>query len=347
VRLVLVLLAAAACSDERPRLVGEAEGVHGADFVAAHGADLAMRGWDFALCQTCHGEDLAGGKSGVSCVSCHPQGPTACTTCHGTPPESGAHARHDVACASCHQVPVRWDDPGHIVGDAPPAEVVFGGLGALTPNARYEAGGCANVYCHAGATPVWSGTPSGDTCGKCHSLPPPSHVPAGPTAYTCATCHPAAAPHIDGQLQIGTEAGCGGCHSASPASGAHQAHLAASTFRGPVACADCHAVPGAIGDPGHIDSGAPVEVLAALAWDREAETCENGWCHGDAAPRWSQTGEVTCGSCHGLPPTGANHIQDVTLEECTICHTRSVDALGNIVFQGNRSEHIDGNVDFQ
>ena len=54
-----------------------------------------------------------------------------------------------------------------------------------------------------------------------------------------------------------------------------------------------------------------------------------------------------CGSCHGLPPTGANHIQDVTLEECTLCHSRSVDALGQILFNGDQSEHIDGNVDFQ
>ena len=29
--------------------------------------------WDFSKCKTCHGEDLKGGRSGVSCYSCHPE----------------------------------------------------------------------------------------------------------------------------------------------------------------------------------------------------------------------------------------------------------------------------------
>ena len=88
-------------------------------------------------------------------------------------------------------------------------------------------------------------------------------------------------------------------------------------------------------------------MATALGWDGATQTCGTSGCHGQAAPPWDQPGGASCGSCHGLPPTGANHIQDVTLEECTLCHSRSVDALGQILFNGDQSEHIDGNVDFQ
>src|SRR5437868_3323076 len=81
-----------------------------------HGKLLATSGWDFAQCQRCHGADFAGGTSRKSCLKCHAQGPTSCTTCHALPPATGAHAAHaqKYECRECHVVPSRYDDAGHL-----------------------------------------------------------------------------------------------------------------------------------------------------------------------------------------------------------------------------------------
>lgn len=218
-----------------------------ADF---HGAALADTGWDFALCASCHGQDFAGGASGVACTDCHADGPTACSTCHGDVPASGAHPAHaglgplgrTWACAECHVTPARWDDPGHLPGhmdDAAGVEVVFGAFArqslsgaALEP--RYDrasgaaSGRCTDVFCHGGSLgdaaaarvdPVWRAGQGQADCGACHGLPPASHAPGLP-AEGCDTCHPMGpAQHIDGALVIGSSPGCSGCHGsdASPA----------------------------------------------------------------------------------------------------------------------------------
>lgn len=343
-----------------------------ADF---HGAELARRDWDFALCASCHGEDFRGGPSGVDCTSCHAEGPTACVTCHQDGPSTGAHAAHraaQLACAECHVTPARWDATGHIVGDVAPAEVTFGARAALTPVAadrqgppRFEGGTCANVYCHgdtlhaggAVTSPRWD-QPITTGCGSCHGAPPPSHAQDG-----CATCHPADAPHIDGTTQIGRTTGCDGCHgtAASPAPpvdlagntyttalgvGAHQAHLVApSGLRGPIACATCHLVPATVEAAGHLDSLAPAEVTASVGWDRATATCATAWCHGPARPVWTTTGGAACGSCHGLPPQTASHDAGMTLTDCATCHPQSVTPSGAILTVGGTSQHLDGDVD--
>jgi predicted CxxxxCH...CXXCH cytochrome family protein len=352
-------------------------GVLDPDSAAFHGRDLARRGWDFALCAGCHGADFAGGTAQVSCLDCHREGPTACATCHRDGPTSNAHAVHAgaaVACAQCHVVPARWDDDGHLPRDgsatAGPAEVTFGALAATTLVAGDRAGPptwdgttCSNVYCHGDALHAGGGTtprprwvepaPPGG-CDRCHASPPPSHARGD-----CATCHPAA-PHIDGAVQLGRTTDCAGCHgsaaSAAPPTdltghtattalgvGAHQAHLQArSRISAPIACATCHDVPTALDSPGHIDSAGPAEVVARLGWDRTTETCATASCHGPARPRWTSTGEVSCGSCHAIPPVDASHTPGLPLTSCATCHPGTVDAFGNILVT---SEHINGVVD--
>lgn len=316
---------------------------------AFHGKLLARTDWDFATCASCHGEDFAGGKSGASCLTCHREGPTACETCHREGEESPSHALHraaQVTCAECHQVPATWDAPGHIRGDRAPAEVTFGPRAALTlaPADRpgppaWDGEKCSNVYCHGAVLHAGGGTatepawnqPATGGCGTCHASPPPSHE-----RDDCATCHPADAPHIDGVLAIGRTSGCSGCHgsAANPAPptdlagntfttaigvGAHQAHLLApSGLRGPIACETCHAVPATLTAPGHLDAG-PAEVNASLGWNRTTETCTT-WCHGDAQPAWTSTGQVVCGSCHGAPPADENHDAQMTVTTCVTCH---------------------------
>ena len=248
-----------------------------------HGNELRRENWTFGQCATCHGDDFRGGKAKVSCVACHSEGPTACTTCHGaTGPTSNAHQVHrgkDVACANCHVVPTTWSDDGHILHDGVaiplPARVTFGTLAATTlaPTDRagpptWDGATCTNVYCHgavfhaAGGTttsPRWDDPTPAGTCDRCHGNPPPNHA-----RNDCATCHPASAPHVDGIVQIGRTAGCGGCHGSltSPAPptdlagntfttaigvGAHQAHLqGTSRLTGPIACETCHLVPATV-----------------------------------------------------------------------------------------------------
>jgi len=352
---------------------------------AFHGRDLARRNWDFALCASCHGADFSGGKAKVSCLGCHREGPTACTTCHGAGPTSNAHTLHaanNVACAECHRVPSRWDDDGHILHDGVaitgPATVTFGALAATTHAPADRAGApswdgatCSNVYCHGDALhasggsttrPRWDDPAPVGTCDRCHANPPPSHA-----RTDCASCHPASAPHLDGVLQIGRTTGCDGCHgtAASPAPpvdlagntfttaigvGAHQAHLQASSrLSAPIACATCHAVPATVDAPGHVDSSLPAEVVASLGWDRSIQTCATASCHGPGRPRWTSTGQVSCGSCHGIPPADASHTPDMPLTSCATCHPGTVDAFGNILITGlpigKTSEHINGVVD--
>jgi len=191
-----------------------------ADF---HGRLIRDQRYDFGVCQKCHGADFAGGTSGVSCLSCHAQGPTACGTCHDDLPAKGSHAFHlgggpmkkGFACSTCHVVPASYADVGHIfladgTLDPPPAEVNMGALAAATPagNVRLAAPAhdpatqtCSNVYCH-GATlgdaastrtdPVWSAPGTGQAdCGSCHGLPPSHGNPSAPSATAdCVACHP-------------------------------------------------------------------------------------------------------------------------------------------------------------
>jgi predicted CxxxxCH...CXXCH cytochrome family protein len=349
------MIALAGCSEERT-LSQQCEGydcvvtIHEQGILdessnAFHGKLLAKTNWDFARCASCHGDDFAGGTSGVSCLSCHSEGPTACATCHRK--ETTPHALHrdaQVTCTECHAVPERWDSPGHIVGDVAPAEVMFGARASTetahrTAPPSWDGATCSNVYCHGsvlaagGGTntqPSWNAAPT-STCGSCHAKPPPSHA-----RNDCATCHPANAPHVDGVIQIGKTNGCAGCHGSTASIappvdlagitfttslgvGAHQAHLQApSGLRAPIACETCHAVPPTLTAVGHLDA-APADVNAALGWDRNTETCTT-WCHGQARPKWTSHGDVVCGSCHGAPPTDSNHNSQMTLATCGNCH---------------------------
>ena len=326
-------------------------------------------------CETCHPLDPAGAPRGAQGGQ-RPYGAGALSNAHR------GHARAGLGCDDCHTVPQRWDDLGHVRrddqrgaagADPSPAELTFGPRARAAGAApQYAEGKCSGVYCH-GATlatgggrltqPAWTGADQA-ACGTCHGAPPASHADD-----RCVACHSTAtatlAPHVDGVLTVGATAGCSGCHgdatSAAPPRdlsgatsttargvGAHRAHLEAQhRLRGPVACADCHRVPGALREAGHIDTAGAAEVTASLGWDGAALTCGTAWCHGPGRPRWTGTGDVFCGSCHGVPPADANHTAGLPLTACVTCHPRTVDAFGNILLGpgGLTSEHIDGNVD--
>ena len=191
-------------------------------------------GWSFATCQDCHGDDLSGGKAGVSCQQCHSLrvpagGAPTCSSCHGgpqspAPPRDlagndspsargvGAHQAHlfgktvisaPIACVACHQVPTQVDSPGHL--DHPrPATVTFSGLAVAegaTPAWNPSTASCSATYCHGGGAKLVS-----DGAARLRA-----------PVWTLGT----------------SQVFCGSCHGAPPANAAH----AGIVFPD---CARCH-----------------------------------------------------------------------------------------------------------
>ena len=312
-----------------------------------HGKDLERRGWDLALCASCHGDDFEGSATAPSCTTCHAKGPTACDTCHGDPPTTAAHPAHvaKLACSECHVVPASWSE--HRKPQARTALVTFGARAGAT--AVWNGTTCSNVYCHGSSLadsaatntqPAWTGGATQAACGTCHGKPPASHA-----RTECASCHPASAPHVDGTLDVAT-ACAGGCHgdatTPAPSTGAHRKHLAGGFFSQPRACSECHLVPQSVVDAGHIDSEAPAEVTTP-GWDSSTGACTS-YCHGAGSLSWTaSSASVYCGSCHGLPPSGGAHTATMTLTDCATCHGQTVSAFGNILVSGGK--HINGVVD--
>jgi predicted CxxxxCH...CXXCH cytochrome family protein len=201
---------------------------HPAGYVAAnaHGLELNMQADD---CQSCHGADLTGGTSGVSCDSagCHSDGwRSDCTYCHGGETPGGApprdidgvsdlaaitfpaHKAHVTAqnhkafeCTQCHKNATDILSPGHVFDDTPGrAEITF--AAGLSSAGQYdEMGGCTNLYCHGtGRTPGSSKRDDG--------------------AKDCASCHAGASTPggwlgMSGQhaKHLGKGVACGDCHS--------------------------------------------------------------------------------------------------------------------------------------
>jgi len=249
----------------------------------------------------------------------------------------------------------------------------------------------------ANATPLWTGPTV--TCTSCHGMPPTGHPPIGGTvtAATCSACHPstvspdgtinhAGGAHLNGAADVSID--CTSCHgtagrqgilpgtdaqlaSAPPvaptgaptyAVGAHQNHLnppATGSFRGPIACNECHVVP-ANGDHA-VTPPAQKVVFGTLAttqgrtptWTSTTTGCAATYCHGNfafngvtganATPLWTATG-LTCTSCHAMPPAGHPTLTGtVTAATCAQCHPQTVTPAGAIDLVNNR--HINGAAD--
>ena len=305
----------------------------------------------------------------------------------------GAHQEHlgtstwhkEVTCNQCHIVPASIAAVGH-TDTALPAELTWGSLPRTDgANPSFNGATCSSVYCHgptllpggSNTTPVWTsvnGTQA--TCGSCHGIPPGgTHT----TQSDCSSCHP----NIDASLQfpnpdthidgvVNVAGGCTGCHgdpannAAPPVDvggnsstsargvGAHQSHLQGNAWHGPVACTECHDVPSAVGDAGHIDTGLPAELTwgptagangSAPSWD--GTTCSGTYCHGETlaggtntTPIWTTVNgtQAACGTCHGLPP-GGSHPSNTN---CASCHPNI--NSDNVTFS-DPGQHINGTVE--
>jgi predicted CxxxxCH...CXXCH cytochrome family protein len=150
-----------------------------------------------------------------------------------------------------------------------------------------------STYCHGGTlgaggdntAPVWTTVDGSQAaCGACHAVPPPPPHSANPS---CGGCHEGyssssvnLATHVNGTVEVGSLT-CSSCHGSpvnaappmgvggdsettSVAVGAHQQHLQGGALSRPIACAECHVVPTAMG---HADAAVQV-AFGALATAR-------------------------------------------------------------------------------
>lgn len=194
-------------------------------------------------------------------------------------------------------------------------------------------------------------------CQKCHG----EDLRGGKSGIDCNSCH------VKGPLE------CNTCHgdATSPAPpkdlsgvrlttslgvGAHRAHVTDGPAHKAYGCAKCHLDVQNVEDEGHyrrrgVFLTGPAEVIlqsgpgGVATWDRTTATCTNSACHApfpsDTSstrkdPVWTRAGEITCGSCHGAPPS--NHASGN--ERCELCHGSSY-ADGGVDF----SLHLNGTVD--
>ncbi len=349
------------------------QGCHGDDFGGGTSGQscLDCHAEGPTACDTCHDESEDAHPTHLVTAG------IACTECHVVPESWDAEGHILLASGA------RDDAPAEVVFGPLAARDVEPPRRTAAPAYDPATQTCSGVYCHGGilgddaataSAPRWD-QPGAAACGGCHGEPPADHAATAAGADGgCDACH-RGAPHLDGTLDVGNVVagggipvgldGCIACHGdeTSPAPprsifgetspqtlavGVHRAHLTSSQLRGPVPCATCHVVPTDVRSAGHIDTALPAEVVADIGWDRVTGTCA-GYCHGDARPVWSHAGdgEASCGTCHGLPPTGGLHTPDMPISACTTCHP-SVDAIGDIVFlTPETSEHLDGDVDLR
>lgn len=183
----------------------------------------------------------------------------------------------------------------------------------------------------------------------CEPTPLATGLPAT-TQVNCSACHgsadnPAPPTGVNGESA-----------TSDLVVGAHQQHLRAGTVRNPIACGECHLVPGVVDLPDHLDAAPAEVVFGALArhqdqapsWNRELAMCRSVYCHGgslaggqNTQPIWTQVGPAqrSCASCHGFPPPPP-HPQ---LANCSYCHPGTVRSDGSIDLASGL--HIDGKLD--
>ncbi len=237
----------------------------------SHGSYVKAQEWDTESCQTCHGEDLAGGTSDVSCYTCHESYPHADTWLTATEEGHGAFVKAlewDLeSCADCH------------------GEDYKGGSSEVSCYTCHESYPHPENHEWVGGTDVSHGkyikTQYWDlsSCQLCHG----EDYAGGTTNTSCTTCHSG---------EQGPES-CNVCHgsgfNAAPPQdladhsettylgvGAHQTHMAVSPY-----CELCHHQPESFDDPLHLDGNLPAEVNENLQWNRETATCANVYCHSD------------------------------------------------------------------
>lgn len=347
--------------------------------VGAHEAHLSASKWHqrFA-CETCHSVPTQVGDLGHMFVL----GADGARTTDPSPAELtmsglGTSVVWDRASATCTNSYCHGDTLNQV--DPASNMTVMGAGGLITK-------------------PVWTqvdGTQS--ACGSCHGNPPPAPHPQN---SDCGLCHQSMNPgdyaankfsypelHINGKVEVASTQPCDSCHGGNGQSspprdahnntattfagvGAHAQHMTGSSaWHAPIACNECHQVPGSTTDQTHLDAknevyldptqtvpGSPTGTggllqIVGAAYNAAAQTCSSTYCHGGGGsplkggnaitPKWTRVDgtQSACGSCHGNPPP-APHPQNPS---CGSCHpTMTAGSNTTITYP---AKHVDGNVD--
>jgi predicted CxxxxCH...CXXCH cytochrome family protein len=359
---VSVMILAAGCGDPKNDAFNPDTGKHKTEWLPQQHSIAASSGTtslgalipSTESCTECHGADLSGGISQVSCTACHLGGPTAvhpadwvpvysthgpyvnvngtsaCSNqyCHGTSltgvPDSGP------SCSLCHMGGLTSGHPADWVP-------VYSTHGPYVDANGTSA--CSNQYCHGTSL---TGVPdSGPSCTSCHL--------GGPTAVHPADWVPVYSTHGP-YVNASSTSACANqyCHGLS---------LTGVPDSGP-SCTSCHM--------GGITNIHPASWLGDACSNHGSYALTNGtggcattYCHGTDLGGVPQSGpsctschptiptSPSCGTCHGTPPNGlapagnvypnrpGAHAPHVNLNgvTCATCHNRSC------------NQHMNGMVD--
>jgi len=190
--LVLAFIILSGCGDQQSTAIFDPEtGTHSADWPQFHGRTLLD---NTAICQECHGTDLRGGISSVSCF---------------TPSFNGM---------ACHRHDAGWNNPDLHGADAKELTGPMKGFQYCSRchGADFDGGllsaGCYSASCHGQGIPhspaPWDGTggsrthqdtrvQNADVCATCHAGQSASPAPPG-TPYNCfnnTLCHSTSTGH--------------------------------------------------------------------------------------------------------------------------------------------------------
>ncbi|MBD3290514.1 CxxxxCH/CxxCH domain-containing protein, partial [candidate division KSB1 bacterium] len=314
---------------------GHIDGDNSAELIWSEfvGTDNLNPAYSDSSCQNtyCHGASLTGGSNTAPIWT--QTEPLACNSCHGQPPESGAHEAHlgrgDVDCNTCHEGYLKNSEvnkSAHINGSR---EVKL----SAEVGGTYSNGVCANTSCHgSGNSPDWD-----------------EDVTLGCTGCHGGVDNNTGSPPVDlnGNTAV-TNTGVG----------AHTAHVSDPTWGRSFDCQECHIKPADVNAAGHVDSNPPAEIVwgdlattEGQSPDWNGTTCANVYCHGSSLaggsqlqPNWSTTDDLNCDACHGLPPMTGAHEQHLAGSdvECSSCHAGYV-----INSEVNDQQHVNGMRDVQ
>jgi len=316
----LLLLLASCSKDADPLLsVTHPEGWNQPEAENFHGTKVLTTGSEF--CTSCHGADYSGGDAGVACADCHADYPH----------------------------PPTWTTPGSDSSHA-----------AYIKDQYWSMDRCK--ICHGDD---YRGGSSGVSCYNCHPQQ------GGPEA--CNTCHGSGAGPVSNILTWAPPKDLDdNLETTAIGVGAHQNHLQDLDLTEAYIqdCNMCHPDILTFDDPRHINMNIDMEFNKVATdsgrvtpgWELSGTLCSNTYCHGNftfrqdvsqnqwgyadsvitgnnVSANWTDvgSGQVACGSCHGLPPQG-----HIAAETCNGCHGDVVDANFNII---NDSLHINRKYD--
>jgi len=272
---------------------------------------------DVVSCQPCHGSDLLGGSSGVSCSACHfgPSGsrvPAGQNWSHGSIPHNSL-TPYTATCNQCH-------DQNRLYGNAPAtchdchAEATHP-LGQAwldkTSSSFHGSAAQADVdscaVCHGSD---FQGGSAGRSCYECHFGPTGSKNPPNEGTWSHGTT-----PHNSANFTAAI-AICNQCHTTSRLYN-----------NGPNSCHDCHGSGGhPVGQVWLDSASASFHGDAATADLNSCRTCHGTNLDGGSAG-------VSCETCHFGPsgsrvPTGVSWTHGTTHTglaayepTCNQCHS--------------------------